>query len=84
MKQPVVDFDGSVLAMIPVTENEFGAGGGGGVPTGGIGFGAGAVNVKQPGMRISSSSSDRERKTNLFNVVTSKNILPATSTRPYS
>ena len=40
------------------------------VPTGGIGFGAGAGNVKQPGTRISSSS-DKERKTNLFNVVTS-------------
>jgi hypothetical protein len=35
----------------------------GGVPAGGA--------VIQPGMRISSSSSDRERKTNLFNVVTS-------------
>ena len=50
-------FDGSVLAMIPVTENEAGAGGSGdtelvdgllpkvpiteGVPTGGIGFDAG-------------------------------------------
>ena len=42
----------------------------GGVPTGGIGFGAGVGNVIQPGMRISSSS-DKERKTNLFNVVTS-------------
>jgi hypothetical protein len=42
----------------------------GGVPTDGIGFGTGAGSVKQPGMRISSSS-DRERKTNLFNVVTS-------------
>jgi hypothetical protein len=42
----------------------------GGVPTGGIGFGAGAGNVKQPGMRISSSS-DKERKTNLFNLCTS-------------
>jgi hypothetical protein len=39
----------------------------GGVPTGGLGFGA----VIQPGIRISSSSSDKERKTNLFNVVTS-------------
>ena len=47
----------------------------GGVPAGGIGFGDGAGNVKQPGMRISSSS-DRERKTNLFNVCTSRNILP--------
>jgi hypothetical protein len=35
----------------------------GGVPTDGT--------VIQPGMRISSSSSDRERKTNLFNVCTS-------------
>ncbi len=43
----------------------------GGVPTGGIGFGAGAGNVKQPGMRISNNNSDRERKTNLFNVCTS-------------
>jgi hypothetical protein len=32
---------------------------------------------------MSNSSSDKERKTNLFNLVTSKNILPATSTRPY-
>jgi hypothetical protein len=54
----------------------------GGVPTGGIGFGDGAGTVIQLGIRISSSSSDRERKTNLFNVVTSKNMLPATSTRP--
>jgi hypothetical protein len=46
----------------------------GGVPTDGT--------VKQPGMRNSNNNSDRERKTNLFNVVTSKNILPATSTRP--
>jgi hypothetical protein len=37
---------------------------------GGIGFGDGAGNVKQPGMRISSSS-DKERKTNLFNLCTS-------------
>jgi hypothetical protein len=43
----------------------------GGVPTGGVGFGAGAGTVMQPGMRTSSSSSDRERKTNLFNVCTS-------------
>ena len=50
----------------------------GGVP---IGFGDGAVTVIQPGMRISSSS-DKERKTNLFNVCTSKNILPAKATRP--
>jgi hypothetical protein len=47
--------------------------------TGGVATGE---TVKQPGMRISSSSSDKERKTNLFNVVTSKNMLPATSTRP--
>jgi hypothetical protein len=53
----------------------------GGVPTGGIGFGDGAGNVKQPGMRISSSS-DRKRRTNLFNVCTSKNMLPVKSTRP--
>jgi hypothetical protein len=43
----------------------------GGVPTGGIGLGDGAGTVIQPGMRISSSSSDNERKTNLFNVATS-------------
>jgi hypothetical protein len=43
----------------------------GGVPTGGIGFGDGAGTVIQLGIRISSSSSDRERKTNLFNVCTS-------------
>ena len=42
----------------------------GGCPTGGIGFGGGAGSTKQPGMRMSSSS-DREIKTNLFNVVTS-------------
>jgi hypothetical protein len=42
----------------------------GGVPAGGMGFGDGAEIVKQPGMRISSSS-DKERKTNLFNVYTS-------------
>jgi len=53
----------------------------GGVPAGGTGFGGGAGSVKQPGMR-NSSSSDRERKPNLFNVCTSKNMLPATSTRP--
>jgi hypothetical protein len=39
--------------------------------TGGLGFGDGAGTVIQLGMRISSSSSDKERKTNLFNVVTS-------------
>jgi hypothetical protein len=54
----------------------------GGVPTGVIGPGVGVVNVKQPGTRISKNNSDRERKTNLFNVVTSKNILPVTYTRP--
>jgi hypothetical protein len=43
----------------------------GGVPTGGLGFGDGAGTVMQLGMRISSSSSDKERKTNLFNVCTS-------------
>ena len=53
----------------------------GGVPTGGKGFGDVAGSIKQPGMRMSSSS-DREIKTNLFNVGTSKNMLPATSTRP--
>jgi hypothetical protein len=42
----------------------------GSVPTGRIGFGAWAGNVKQPGIRISSSS-DKERKTNLFNLCTS-------------
>jgi hypothetical protein len=44
----------------------------GGVPTAGKGFGDEAGNVKQPGMRISNSSNDRERIINLFNVVTSK------------
>ena len=42
----------------------------GGVPTDGLGFGDGAENVKQPGMR-NSNNSDREIKTNLFNVCTS-------------
>jgi hypothetical protein len=48
----------------------------GGVPAGGV-----VAAVKQPGMRMSSSSSDKERKTNLFNVYTSNNILSVTSTR---
>jgi hypothetical protein len=38
--------------------------------------------VLQPGIKNSTSKSDRERKTNLFNVCTSKNILPVASTRP--
>jgi len=42
----------------------------GGVPDGGVGFGDGAGSVKQPGMR-NSNNSDREIKTNLFNVCTS-------------
>jgi hypothetical protein len=41
----------------------------GGVPTGGLGLGDGAGIVIQPGMR--NSNSDKERKTNLFNVYTS-------------
>jgi hypothetical protein len=49
--------------------------------TGGVGFGAGTETITQPGMRISSNK-DRERKSIIFNVFTSKNILPATSTRP--
>jgi hypothetical protein len=46
--------------------------------TGGVGFGAWTRNVKQPGMRISSSNSDKEKKAIFFNLVTSKNMLPAT------
>ena len=53
-----------------------------GVATGKVVFGAGAGSEKQPGMRISSNNSDRERKINFFNVCTSKNILPEKSTRP--
>ena len=44
----------------------------GGVPAGVIGFGDGDTNVIQPGMSMSNSSSDRERKTIFFNVFTSK------------
>ena len=51
-----------VLLNSPITE---------GCPTGGTGFGDGAGTVIQLGMRISNSNSDRETKTNLFNVVTS-------------
>jgi hypothetical protein len=53
-----------------------------GFPAGETGSGAGDRNVLQPGIKISTSNSDRERKTNLFNLVTSKNILPAISTCP--
>ena len=72
-----MEFDGSVLAITLVTANGIGVGG-----ACGIGFGDWAGSVIQPGMRIRNNSSDRERKTNLFNVVTSKNILPAISTCP--
>jgi hypothetical protein len=81
-------FDGSVPAVMPVTEKEAGAGtataGGvmvGSVITGGvIAGGGGSLNVIQPEMRA--SNSDRERKRDLFNVVTSQNILPVASARP--
>jgi hypothetical protein len=53
-----------------------------GCDTGGVGFGAWAGKVKQPGMRISRSN-DREIKMNFFNVVTSENMLPMKSTRPW-
>jgi hypothetical protein len=46
-----------------------------GVPNGGAGFVDWTGNEKQPGMRRSSSS-DTEIITDLFNVDTSKNILP--------
>ena len=49
----------------------------GGVPAGGL-VAAGV----QPGMRIRSSSSDKERMMIFFNVHASKNILPATSQSP--
>jgi RNA-splicing ligase RtcB len=73
-------FDGSVPAVMPVTENETGTGtvtaGGvmaGSVITGGVVAGGGGIlNVIQPGM--STSSRDKERKTSLFNLVTSHNI----------
>ena len=55
----------------------------GGVPAGMIGFGDGETNVIQPGMRMSNSSNDRERKAIFFNVVTSNNMLPVKSTRPW-
>jgi hypothetical protein len=42
----------------------------GGVPTGEVGFGDWVGTVIQPGMRLNSSS-DRDRKTNLFTVYTS-------------
>ena len=58
-----------LLLKVPITE---------GVPTGRV-----VADGKQPGMRISTNNSDRERQTNLFNVCTSKNMLPVTSTRPY-
>ena len=54
----------------------------GGVPTGVIGFGDGDTNVIQPGMKMSKSSNDRERKAIFFNVATSNNMLPVKSTRP--
>ena len=53
----------------------------GGVPTDRIGFGDGVCTVIQAGTRICSSS-DKEIKTNRFNVVTSNNMLPAISNRP--
>ena len=40
------------------------------------------ANGEQPGMRMSNNSSDNERKTIFFNVVTSKYIFSATLTRP--
>jgi hypothetical protein len=52
------------------------------VTTGGIVFDVGAGTITQLGMRMSNSSSDNERKTNFFNLLTSKNMLPATSTHP--
>lgn len=86
MKQPA-EFDGSVLALIPVTENKAGVESGGdtemvdGLPlkvsgigdvtTGGVGSVFWTGYVKQPGMTISNNSSDSERKANLFNLCTS-------------
>jgi hypothetical protein len=55
----------------------------GGCPDGGIGFCTWVGNVKHPGMR-NNSRTDRERKTNLFNVVTSKIFIAVTSTRGLS
>ena len=60
---PALIVDG-LLLKVPITE---------GVATGGVGFAAVAGNLKQPGMRISSSS-DREIKINPFNLFASKNI----------
>jgi len=51
-----------LLLKAPITE---------GCDTGGIGLGDWVGNVKHPGMR-NSSTNDRERKTNLFNEITSK------------
>ena len=56
----------------------------GGVPAGVIGFGDGDTNVKQPGMKMSNSSSDKERKVNFCNVVTSKILLLLKSIYPQS
>jgi len=81
-------FDGSVPAVMPVTENGAGTGsvtaGGvmaGSVITGGvIAGGGGSLNVIQPEM--GASNNHRERKRNLFNLVTSQNILPVAAARP--
>ena len=54
----------------------------GGVPTGVTGLGDGDTNVIQPGMKMSNSSNNRERKVTFFNVVTSNYMLPVKSSRP--
>jgi hypothetical protein len=76
-------FDGSVPAVMPVTENEAGTGSataGGAMAGSVIAGGGGSLNVIQPEMRA--SNSDSERKRNLFNVITSQNMLPVASARP--
>jgi GH24 family phage-related lysozyme (muramidase) len=64
-----------LLLKVPIT---------GTCPTGGVICDAGGRTVTQPGMRITNDNNDKARKINLFNVVTSKNLLPATLTRPQS
>jgi hypothetical protein len=54
----------------------------GGCPVEGTVVDAGMLTVKQPGIRISNANSDKERKTIIFTVVTSKNTLSPTSKCP--
>jgi hypothetical protein len=60
---PPVD---GLLLKVPIT---------GTCPAGGLADDVGGDIVIQPGMRITNDSNDNERKTNFFNVVTSKYLL---------